>query len=210
VKKRLNCAELYAVSFHYGQRHSRELEMAEWQAKEVGVAEHRRVDISAFGDMTRQGSVLTDKTREVPALAAIAQDERNQPPTYVPNRNMVLLSLAAAYAEAIEVHDIFYGAQAQDEYGYWDCTAEFVEKVNSVLNLNRREPIKIHAPFVEMSKAEVVKIGLELGVDYLHTWTCYRGEKEPCGACPSCVERLAAFQGVEGRKSKVERKSAKG
>jgi 7-cyano-7-deazaguanine synthase len=199
VKKRLNCAEVYAVSFRYGQRHSRELEMAEWQAKNVGVNEHRQVDISSFGDLTGKGSVLTDKHREVLALADIEEQERSQPPTYVPNRNMVLLSLSAAYAEAIGVADVYYGAQAQDEYGYWDCTVAFVERINSVLNLNRREPVRVHAPFVEMSKVEVVKIGLELGVDYLHTWTCYRGGEEACGECPSCVERNAAFKAVDAR-----------
>ena len=86
------------------------------------------------------------------------------------------------------------GAQAQDEYGYWDCTPDFVERINAVLALNRRQPVQVCAPFVGMSKGAVVRMGLALGVDYAHTWTCYRGEERPCGTCPSCVERRRAFE----------------
>jgi 7-cyano-7-deazaguanine synthase len=106
---------------------------------------------------------------------------------------MVLLSLAAAYAESKGAADVFYAAQAQDRYGYWDCTAGFVDAINTVLGLNRRGAVTVHAPYVRISKSEVLKIGLEIGVDYSHTWTCYRGGASPCGTCPSCVERAAAF-----------------
>jgi 7-cyano-7-deazaguanine synthase len=130
----------------------------------------------------------------VPALAQIDPRQRPQPPTYAPNRNMVFLSLAAAYAEGIDAADVFYGAQAQDEYGYWDCTVDFLSKINDLLRLNREQPVTVHAPFVRKSKAEVLRIGLELGVDFAHTWSCYRGGAEPCGTCPTCVERAAAFR----------------
>ena len=129
----------------------------------------------------------------MPDLSDVQPEDRMQPATYVPNRNMILLSLAAAFAEAQGAADVFYGAQAQDEYGYWDCSQDFVNRMNDVLSLNRKGRVKIRAPFASMSKAEVVKIGLELGVDYDHTWTCYRGGDEPCGTCPSCVERNRAF-----------------
>jgi 7-cyano-7-deazaguanine synthase len=107
---------------------------------------------------------------------------------------MLLLSIAAGYSESHRIGEIYYGAQAQDEYGYWDCTPDFVERINALLGLNRDQAMRVHAPFVGLAKADVVKLGLELGVDYGHTWTCYRGGQVPCGACPSCVERRKAFE----------------
>jgi len=107
---------------------------------------------------------------------------------------MIFLSLAVAFAESRECSVVFYGAQAQDEYGYWDCTPDFVERLNAVLSLNRRAPLRIEAPLVAKDKAECVKMGLALGVDFLHTWSCYRGEERPCRVCPTCVERRKAFE----------------
>lgn len=196
VRKRLGVKQIYALSFLYGQKHSRELVMAKWQARVVNVLEHRVVDLSVFGGLIAGGSALTDRSISVPDLKDLKRDQRRQPPTYVPNRNMILLSLAAAYAEAKGVRDVFYGAQVQDEYGYWDCTVDFVRKINDVLGLNRRKPVTVVAPFVGMSKSAVIRLGLKLGVDYLHTWSCYRGRKEACGRCPSCVERLKAFKEI--------------
>ena len=193
VRKKLKIRKVYVLSFLYGQKHSREIAMAKWQAEKAGVMEHKVIDLSFFGGMISGSSALTDKLISVPDLNDMSKAEKTQPRTYVPNRNMILLSLAAAYAEAKGVQDVFYGAQAQDEYGYWDCTAGFVRKINHVLGLNRREAVRVHAPFAGMSKAAVVKIGLELGVDYTHTWSCYRGGRKPCGRCPSCVEREKAF-----------------
>lgn len=193
VKKTLGVEQVYALSMIYGQKHVREIEMARWQATDVGVVEHRCVDISFMGDMLMGSSALIDPDIAVEELADIDDDDLNQPATYVPNRNMILLSLAAAWAEALGANVIFYGAQAQDQYGYWDCTVDFVAKINDVLSLNRKNLIEIKAPFAEMSKAELVKIGLKLGVDYDHTWSCYRGGEKPCGVCPTCVERARAF-----------------
>ena len=203
VKKRLKVPKIYALSFVYGQKHAREMEMAIWQAESAGVAEHRQIDISFFGGLTAGGSALTDESIDVPNLIDLDQEQRRQPPTYVPHRNMVFLSLAAGYAEAAGAVDVFYGAQAQDEYGYWDCTSDFVHRINDVLSLNHKIPVTIHAPFTEKTKAEVLNIGLELGVDYAYTWTCYRGGPIACGTCPSCVEREKAFRiaGVEDRDS---------
>jgi len=194
VRKRLDVKNVYAVSFLYGQKHSRELVMAKWQARAANVVEHRVLDISFFGKMIAGSSALTDKSISVPDLKDLLPAEKRQPMTYVPNRNMILLSLAAAYAEARGVRDVYYGAQAQDEYGYWDCTVDFVTKINDLLRLNRRKAVKVVAPFAGMSKADVVEIGMALGVDYAHTWSCYRGGREPCGTCPSCVERENAFR----------------
>ncbi|MBU4285586.1 MAG: 7-cyano-7-deazaguanine synthase, partial [Verrucomicrobia bacterium] len=134
-----------------------------------------------------------DPAVPVPALAELAPGQLDQPPTYVPNRNMLFLALAAAYAEAKGIANVFYGAQAQDRYGYWDCTPEFLDRMNAVLGLNRRQPIILHAPFMMMHKSEILKIGLDLGVNYAETWSCYCGEDKSCGVCPSCMERRAAF-----------------
>ncbi|MDP6525222.1 MAG: 7-cyano-7-deazaguanine synthase QueC [Kiritimatiellia bacterium] len=194
VSRRLGIGNVRTMSFLYGQKHSRELEMAKWQADNAGVVEHREADVSSLGDMIGAASALTGASVAVPDLADIDSESMAQPPTYVPNRNMILLSLAAAYAESNGIRDIFYGAQAQDRYGYWDCTSAFLNQINAVLALNRGTPVRVHAPFVDMSKADVVKIGLAMGVDYSHTWTCYRGGGRPCGTCPSCMERLAAFE----------------
>jgi 7-cyano-7-deazaguanine synthase len=193
VKRRLGVRDIRALSFLYGQKHSREIEMAAWQARAAEVTEHRIVDISFFGELVAGGSALTDGRLAVPDLAEIATERRRQPPTYVPHRNMLLLSMGAAYAESNGVADVFYGAQAQDQYGYWDCTADFLERMNRVLALNRGRPVMIHAPFLGWRKADELRLGLELGVDYSRTWTCYRGGEAPCGRCPSCSERAAAF-----------------
>lgn len=184
--------KLYALAVSYGQRHERELTCARYQAEQVG-ASFTEADLNVFGQLLQGGSTLLQAGAEVPELSTIPEELRDQPSTYVPNRNMVLLSFAAAFAEARQVQDIYYGAQAQVEYGYWDCTENFVEKMNAVLALNRREPVQIHAPFMHDKKEDIVRRGLQLGVDFSQTWSCYTGGKQPCGTCPTCVERNAAF-----------------
>ncbi|MCX6993470.1 MAG: 7-cyano-7-deazaguanine synthase QueC [Kiritimatiellaeota bacterium] len=196
VKTGLNYRELHALTIRYGQKHARETACAVVQARAAGVAEHRQIDIAFFGELVAGVSALTDPDIPVPALAALAPLQLDQPPTYVPNRNMLFLALAAAYAEARGIADVFYGAQAQDRYGYWDCTQEFLDRMNAVMGLNRRQPVILHAPFMLMRKSEILKIGLDLGVNYAETWSCYRGEDKPCGVCPSCVERRAAFSSL--------------
>jgi 7-cyano-7-deazaguanine synthase len=193
VVRQRGAGEVYALSFLYGQKHQRELEAATWQARVVGVKAHDIVDMGFFESLTTGASALTDRAIEVPRLQDMTEASLSQPLTYVPNRNIILLSLAAAYAEAKGVQDVYYGAQSQDRYGYWDCTQEFLDRMNAVLSLNRRKGVRIHAPFVAMSKAQELALGLEMGVDYAHTWTCYRGDTFPCGECPACVERRAAF-----------------
>lgn len=197
VVKRLGCTAVHALTYRYGQKHEREIEMAACQCRSLTqVTDWKIVDISVLGEMTAGASALTDSTIAVPDLEAIPEEQLSQPPTYVPNRNMVLISLAAAYGESRGCETVFYGAQAQDKYGYWDCTAEFLERLNHVLSLNRRQPISVQAPFVAMRKAEELAIGLELGVDFSRTWSCYRGGTRACGQCPSCRERLQAFNEV--------------
>ncbi len=193
VAREIQCPEIHALSFNYGQRHSRELACAAAQARRVGVQDHRVMDITFMGALIQQGSALINGGQDVPDLSSLTARELEQPPTYVPNRNMMLLSMAAAYAESHGMTDVYYGAQAQDEYGYWDCTRDFLSRINDVLVLNRRKPVTIHGPFINKSKAEIVAIGLKLKVDFTQTWTCYRGGEHACGTCPTCVERLNAF-----------------
>jgi 7-cyano-7-deazaguanine synthase len=192
IVRNLHAGPVLAISYNYGQRHSKELECARWQAQQVG-ARHEIIDLSFLGPLLKGGSSLIAGGAAVPDLDALTEAQLAQPPTYVPNRNMMLLSMAGAFAEAEGVYRIYYGAQAQDEYGYWDCTQEFLRRINQVLELNRNRPIIIDAPFVVLKKAEIVRLGVELGVDFSRTWSCYRGEEKACGSCPTCVERRNAF-----------------
>ncbi|TDX52959.1 7-cyano-7-deazaguanine synthase QueC [Orenia marismortui] len=186
--------DLYAISFNYGQRHDKELDCAKNIAEMVDVSEHIIVDTNmrAWG-----GSALTDSNIEVPEGK---QDNNEIPVTYVPARNMLFLSYAASYAEVIGAQDIFIGVSEVDYSGYVDCRQEFLDAMENAINkgtvcgAEEGRPIKIHAPFINMTKAEEIKLGMELGVDYSLTWSCYRGEGNACGSCDSCVLRLQAFE----------------
>jgi 7-cyano-7-deazaguanine synthase len=193
VGEKLGFRACFAITFFYGQKHSREIACARRQAELAGVGEHRLVNMDWFAQLA-SGSALTDASVAVPDLSEVAPGQRDQPPTYVPNRNMVLLSVSAAFAEARGCGEVYYGAHAQDRYGYWDCTPEFVGRMNQALALNRRGPVTVCAPFAERSKADIVRLGRGLGVDFGATWSCYRGGDRPCGTCPTCVERREAFQ----------------
>jgi len=194
VYRELGHAPIHALSFNYGQRHSKELECAQWQADAIDVASHRILDVTFLGDVVKGASTLVAGGKSIPDMDEISGAQLDQPPTYVPNRNMILLSIAAAYAESNTIRHVYYGAQALDEYGYWDCTTEFLKGINATLALNRREPITVHAPFIEKKKVESVRLGAKLGVNFGYTWSCYRGGTKACGTCPTCVERLNAFK----------------
>ncbi len=191
VKKKLN-RELYAISFVYGQRHSKELDYAKYQAKILDVIEHRIVDISFLRDLIKN-SALMNKEIDLPSWE---QAQKEMPSTYVPFRNLIFISIAFAYAESNEIDEVYYAAQRQDYLGYWDCREEFVNKLNEISLLNPKKHIKIIAPFVNLRKSEIIRIGLELKVDYRKTWSCYKGEEKPCASCPSCVDRKRAFEEV--------------
>ena len=201
VVKELEC-EVYPISFHYGQRHNVELEMAKWQVsklKEEGYNIHdlKIVDMGFMKELLRGSSALVDDSIDVPDMKDVEND--SQPITYVPYRNLMMLSIALSYAEAVGAEVVFYGAQRQDEYGYWDTTMEFIKRVNEVSMLNREHKIRIVAPFVNLNKAEEIVIGKELSVDYSKTWSCYVGlsdEGKACGKCPSCVDRITNFAKV--------------
>ncbi|MFN8376575.1 MAG: 7-cyano-7-deazaguanine synthase QueC [Anaerolineae bacterium] len=181
------------ITFLYGQKHAREVELAQYNADLLACQPHRILDLSPFKTIF-EASALVSEHIDIPQMASVQGDP--QPATYVPNRNMIFLSLAAAYAETLGVTEVFYGAQRHDMYGYWDTTPQFLEQVNAVFALNRRTPVRIQAPFVNHSKADILRTGLELGVDYSKTWSCYKGQDAACGECPTCAERLAAFAEV--------------
>lgn len=185
--------EVHTLSFSYGQLHTRELECAKWQSEAVGAASHRVVDLSfaSWG-----GSSLTD-----PALPMDAgQIFRSKTPnTYVPARNMVFLSVAASIAEAVGALEIHIGVSEVDYSGYVDCREVFIRSMERTINLGTERrfadgrEMRIIAPFLHVSKAEEVSLGLELGVDFSHTWTCYQGAARPCGRCDGCLLRAKAF-----------------
>jgi 7-cyano-7-deazaguanine synthase len=184
--------EVHALSFDYGQRHSRELESAKKIAEYYKVP-HKiiKIDLRQIG-----GSALTDNI-EVPERD-IEEIEKEIPITYVPARNTILLSYALGYAEVIDADAIFYGANAIDYSGYPDCRPEYVEAFERCANLGTKRgvegrPIRIIAPIIHMTKAEIIKKGMELGVPYELTWSCYKGGKKACGKCDSCLLRLKGF-----------------
>jgi len=181
------------MTFEYGQKHSREIECAKAQVALLGIKAHMIVDLRATQAIFGTSALVNDDIT-IPDMEAVVGD--NQPATYVPNRNMLFLAYAVAYAESLKANRVYYGAQAHDLYGYWDTTPEFLERLNDVYSLNRKDEVKIEAPFVRYSKADVLRMGLDLGVDYAQTWSCYAGGEVACGQCPTCAERLKAFQEV--------------
>lgn len=180
--------DVHALSFDYGQRHRRELEVAARVCRELGVP-HQVVDITAIHGLI-DASALTDERRAMPE-GDYAEDTLTA--TVVPNRNMVLLSLAIAKAVNVGAGRVDYGAHGGDHVLYPDCRPAFVEAMNAVAGIANFAPVTIHAPYLRSSKAEILAEGLAMGLDYADTWTCYRGEALACGRCGSCRERLAAF-----------------
>jgi len=178
------------ITFLYNQKHIKEVECAKENAAILKCKDHLIIDISFLKSLF-DGSSLVSPDLEIPEMKDVIGDP--QPSTYVPNRNMIFLALAAAYAEKLQVSNIYYGAQKHDEYGYWDTTLQFLEQLNNVYELNRKRTIQVKAPFINYSKKDILKLGISLGVDYAKTWSCYNGGSLSCGKCPTCVERLKAF-----------------
>jgi len=181
------------ISFMYGQKHSKEIEFAKQNVQLVGCESHLVLDLTLLKSLFAT-SALVGGDVTIPDIQEVRGDP--QPATYVPNRNMIFLGLAAAFAESHGATQVFYGAQQHDMYGYWDTTNEFLEKLNQVYGLNRKNAIHIEAPFVKLSKADILRMGFEMGVDYALTWSCYQGHDLACGRCPTCAERLEAFKQV--------------
>ena len=190
--------EISALSFSYGQRHSWELEAARRVAESIGVANHRiaTIDLRIFG-----GSALTDDI-DVPKGRALDEMAHGIPITYVPARNTIFLSFALAWAEVLGSSDIFIGVNALDYSGYPDCRPEFIEAFEKMANLATKagveglQRLKIHTPLIALSKAEIIREGVRLGVDYSLTSSCYdpAADGAPCGQCDSCLLRRKGFQ----------------
>lgn len=184
--------DCHALSVDYGQRHHAELAAAQRVAQELGAREHRvvNIDLTGFG-----GSSLTDKK-----IAVSQQPTEGIPLTYVPARNTIMLALALAWAEVLQARDIFIGVNAVDYSGYPDCRPAYIEAFERMANLATKaavegHPLAVHAPLQHMSKAEIIRQGLALGVDFSHTVSCYQADESgrACGVCDACRLRHAGF-----------------
>jgi 7-cyano-7-deazaguanine synthase len=187
--------ECHALSFNYGQRHSAELNAARQIAEQAQVEQHKLVHIGldSFG-----GSALTDSRIAVPSQLA-----PGIPVTYVPARNTVFLAFALGWAEVLGAADIFIGVNAVDYSGYPDCRPEFIRAFENLARLATKagvegQAVKIHTPLIELSKADIIRLGLDLGVDYAQTVSCYSADQQgrACGVCDSCRLRKAGFEAV--------------
>lgn len=187
----------YALSFDYGQRHARELKAAKRIAKQLKTKHHLilKAPLTKIG-----GSALTDKMT-VPKKRKIKEISHGIPSTYVPARNTIFLSLALGYAEVIGAQDIFFGANILDYSGYPDCRPQYVRAFEKMARLGTKagvegKKIKIHTPLIKLTKAQIIKLGVKLGVDFSLTHSCYDPQKNgiPCGECDSCVLREKGFR----------------
>lgn len=184
-----------ALTFNYGQKQIIEIEKAKESTSLLGVT-HKVIDATFLGDISQGFSANVDKSIDMPTIRDVLGDPR--PPTYVPNRNMILMSIVAAYAEVKNVDTVITGLQVHDEYGYHDTSQKWVNKVNDLLSENRVIKIKLVAPFSVLNKQQELEILRELDGNLeltKHTLTCYNPNEagEACGKCPSCSERIANF-----------------
>ena len=187
----------YAMSFRYGQRHAVELESAERVARAMGVAEHVIVDF----DLRMIGGSALTSDQSVPKSRSIEEMGEGIPITYVPARNTIFLSFALGWVEVLGASDIFVGVNALDYSGYPDCRPEYIESYERMANLATRagveghNKLKIHTPLIRLSKAQIIQRGIELGVDYSLTSSCYDPDPDgrPCGQCDSCLLRKKGF-----------------
>jgi 7-cyano-7-deazaguanine synthase len=185
-----------AISYNYNQRHDIELQKAKITTTKLGI-KHAIQDISFLGDIVKNVSAMVKGPVETPTIEDVLGDP--QPVTYVPYRNLILNSLTLAYAESFQCNGVASGWQKQDTYAYWDTSEDFMKGVQNVANLNRKHGCKIVTPFVNLAKADEIKLALDLKVPFEDTWTCYNPqvvneEYLACKTCPSCSERLAAFK----------------
>ena len=179
--------EVFALTFDYGQRHVKEIECASAVCKKLNV-KHKVIDITAINQLLA-GSSLTDDI-EIPEGHYKAESMKS---TVVPNRNMILLSLAVGYAVSVGAEQVYYGAHSGDHAIYPDCRPEFVKKMNDVCQIANYEAVEIFSPYLEVSKTDILTDGIKMGLDYSQTWTCYNGREKACGKCGACQERLEAF-----------------
>lgn len=189
--------ECYTMSFDYGQRHRSELDASRLISTALGAVEHKVIGINLDGI---GGSALTDSSLAVPDASTVDSADGEIPVTYVPARNTVFLSLALGWAEVLQAYDIFIGVNDVDYSGYPDCRMAFIEAFERVANLATREGVegrafRIQAPLQSLSKADIIQLGTQLGVDYALTVSCYQADSEgrACGVCDSCQLRKQGF-----------------
>lgn len=180
--------QVFALSFDYGQRHVKELECASSVCKSLNI-QHKVIDISAINQLLA-GSSLTDNI-DIPEGHYEAENMKS---TIVPNRNMILLSLAVGYAVSVGAAQVYYGAHSGDHAIYPDCRPEFVKKMNDVCQIANYESVEIFSPYLNVNKTAILTDGINMGLDYSNTWTCYNGREKACGKCGACQERLEAFK----------------
>ena len=179
--------DVYALTFNYGQKQIKEVEAASIVCKQLGVA-HKVLDISPINQLMQSSSLVGEE--EVPEGHYASESMKS---TVVPNRNMILLSLAIGYAVDIKAGKVYYGAHAGDHTIYPDCRPEFVHAMNAVAGIANYEHVSIETPYLNSTKGEILEDGINMGLTYENTWTCYNGREKACGKCGACQERLEAF-----------------
>jgi 7-cyano-7-deazaguanine synthase len=183
---------VHTVTFNYGQRHHKEIEIVKSQIERHSSKKLTNVILDLPFFQQFKGSSLLDNTIDV----AKAKDVMGDPQTvnYVPFRNTIFLSILAGYAESVGAKTVWYGAaQADSVAGFYDGSIEFLDQINDITKLNRRHVISIEAPLIDLSKKEIIKLGQQYDVDYTDTWTCYEGKDVACGECTACALRLKGF-----------------
>ena len=194
---RYGAENVHALSIQYGQKHEREMESARMVAAHYGVQLHTMDLTPVFAES--DSSLLSHSTQDIPHESYADQLEAGDTPlvsTYVPFRNGLFLSSAAAMALSLGCSTLYYGAHHDDWAGsaYPDCSPEFVEAMAQAIEQGTGGELRMQAPFVSWSKADIVKLGLDLHVPYALTWSCYEGGERPCGACATCIDRARAFE----------------
>lgn len=180
------------ITFNYGQKHSKEIDSALKVSNALGVP-HRVIDLSELRELL-SGSALTDATVDIPEVPETAEHYDTLKSTIVPNRNAIFLAIAVGYAMSKRAENVLFGAHHSDRGVYPDCRQEFVESFQTSERLATANPdLNIRAPFVDMDKSQIVKLGAGLGVPFKETWSCYKGGRVHCGVCSSCRERKRAF-----------------
>lgn len=188
--------KIRAVFFNYGQKHyKKELHNTVEQIKKVGVDAFSYIEFNNC--IPKVSSQLLSPELSISSHDSIPEDEREQPKTYVPYRNMILLSMACSLAESFDPggsHTVYHGANYNDDTGYWDCTTDFFADFNRCIAHNRKTLISVRDVFGNLTKAEIIRLGCQMGVNFRNTWSCYKGLDTPCGECDACILRIRSFK----------------
>jgi len=180
--------EVSVITYDYNQRHKKEIDFAIKTCEKLGV-EHKIIDMGFMSEIASNSSLTSNMS-----VPEGHYEEESMKDTVVPNRNMIMLSIAIGYAVNIEADEVWYGAHGGDHAIYPDCRSEFVDAMKEVAKISNWEPVDIIVPYLDADKTSIVTDGLEMGVDFGDTWTCYNGREKACGKCGSCQERLEAFK----------------